>query len=121
MRGHNTSVRIIITKETKLSLRGKVHKMLGTLLGPFSGLIIIEGTPHAPRPPPSPQLILFPYINNHWDTHQALFQGFVIEAPSPCPPTLFNPSFSTMSYDNTTVLNAVMAILSINISTRLAS
>ena len=70
---------------------------------------------------PSPQLIILPSINKYWDTTQALFHGFIIEAPSPCPPTLSKPSLSTMIFDNTTVLNAVMAILSINISTRQAS
>ena len=77
--------------------------------------------PHSPRPPPSPHIILFHSISNHWDTPQALFQVFFIEAPPPCPPTLFKPSLSTISYDNTTFLNAVMSILSRKISTRQAS
>ena len=38
IRGHNSIVRIIITKETKLPLRGKLHRTLGTLLRPFKGL-----------------------------------------------------------------------------------
>ena len=73
--------------------------------------------PNAPRPPPYPQIILFPSIDNHQDTPRALFQGLVIEAPPPCTPTLLKTSLSTMSYDNNTTLNAEIAILSINIST----
>ena len=42
---------------------------------------------------------------------------FFIEAPPPCTPTLFNPSISNMSYDNNTILNSVMEILSRKIST----
>ena len=81
MRGDNSLVSIIITKETKLSLIGQLHRMLGTLLSPFSCLIIVEVPPHAPQPPPSPQIIILPSINNHWGNPQALFQGFIIEAP----------------------------------------
>ena len=36
--GQNLFVRIIITKETNLPLRGQLHRVLGTLLSPFKGL-----------------------------------------------------------------------------------
>ena len=57
-------------------------------------------------------------MNNHWDTPQDLFQGFIVEPPpSRCTPTLFNPRLSIMIYDNTIVLNAVMETIPKKIST----
>ena len=38
-RGYNSLVSIIITKETKLPLRGQLHRTLGTLLSPFKGFV----------------------------------------------------------------------------------
>ena len=88
MRGQNSVVNIITTKQTKLSLRGQLHRTLGTLISPFKGAIIIEVPPPVPRPPPYPQIILFPSIDNHWDTPQEILKVIVIEAP---------PSFSPHS------------------------
>ena len=49
MKGQNSLVRIITTKQTKLSLGGQLHMTLGTLFSPFKWVIIIE-VPPAPRP-----------------------------------------------------------------------
>ena len=94
-------------------------ELVGNSSAYFKGLssFLCPPTIHAQRPPPSPQLILFSSIDKHWDSPQALFRFFSLNHPHPCPPTLFNPSLSTMSYDNSTVLNAVMKILLRNIST----
>ena len=49
------------------------------------------------------------------------FTGFCNWSTYPCPPTLFKPSLSTMSYYNNTALNYAMKILLRKISTRQAS
>ena len=121
MRGQNSLVSIIITKETKLSLREQLHRTLGTLLSPFSGLVIIEVPPPCPTPPPfstDNPLLLHQQPLGH---SSGPFPGFRHWITPPCPPTLFNPSLSTLNYDNTTVLNDAMEIRSRKIYTRQCS
>ena len=87
MRGQNSLVSIITTKEANLSLGGQLHRTFGTLLSPFKGYHHWSSPP-APRPPPSPDPILFPYTDNHWDTPQELLKLIAIEATPSFPPPL---------------------------------
>ena len=67
MWGYNLLVGIITTKQTELSLRGKMHRTPGTLLSPFkrdyhhSNVVFVdakEGEPISPHPLSSPPLSL---------------------------------------------------------------
>ena len=91
------------------SLSGKLHRTLGTIISPFYGVIIIEVPPNIPPPhPPSSTANLLPL---HWQPlglSSGPFPGFRHWSTLPCPFNLSNPRISNMSYDNKTVLNAVM-------------